>query len=292
MTIRHLKIFLAVCEDENLTRTAKRLFMTQPAVTVAIKELEEQLGVRLLDRIARKLYLNETGRLFLEKAKQLMELYEDLEQGAALLEEAAPVRVGSSITVANYMLPGACAAFARRYPKTPLTVAVDNARGVETMLLENRVDIGLIEGAVKNEQLEKQLLASYPICLACLPELENQPESLEELIHSRLLLREKGSAVRDVFDSALLLGGLAAVPVWESVNSQALVQAARAGIGIAVIPRILIQEDLALGRLKEICLEGFQLSNESYAVYYREKLHRESLRGFLEVLALQKAPLL
>ena len=121
------------------------------------------------------------------------------------------------------MLPGACAAFARRYPKTPLTVAVDNARGVETMLLENRVDIGLIEGAVKNEQLEKQLLASYPICLACLPELENQPESLEELIHSRLLLREKGSAVRDVFDSALLLSGLAADPVWESVNSQALV---------------------------------------------------------------------
>ena len=82
------------------------------------------------------------------------------------------------------------------------------------MLLENRVDIGLIEGAVKNEQLEKQLLASYPICLACLPELENQPESLEELIHSRLLLREKGSAVRDVFDSALLLSGLAADPVW------------------------------------------------------------------------------
>ena len=285
MTIRHLKIFLAVCEDENLTRTAKRLFMTQPAVTVAVKELEEQLGVQLFDRIARKLYLNGTGRLFLEKAKRLMELYEDLEHGAALLEEAAPVRVGSSITIANYMLPKACAKFAGRYPKTPLTVAVDNARGVETMLLENRVDIGLIEGAVKQEQLEKQLLVSYPICLACLPQLKDQPETLEDLVHSRLLLREKGSAVRDVFDGALLLHGLAADPVWESVNSQALVQAARAGIGIAVIPRILVQDDLSSGALKEICMEGFRLSNDSYAVYHREKLHRESLRGFLECIA-------
>lgn len=98
MTIRRLYIFKTVCEEGSVTGAAKKLYMTQPAVSHVIHELEEELGTVLFDRISKKVFLNQTGKLLLKKTVRILELYEDLEKGVYDLENQAVLRVGASIT--------------------------------------------------------------------------------------------------------------------------------------------------------------------------------------------------
>ena len=105
MNLRQLEVFRAVCEQGGFTRAAQSLYMTQPAVSHVIAELEKEAGCPLFDRISRRIYLTEAGRIFLEKARQILELHEELSAGFPALTGQAPLRIGSGITIANFHLP-------------------------------------------------------------------------------------------------------------------------------------------------------------------------------------------
>ena len=105
MTIRHLYIFKIVCEEGSFTRAARRLYMTQPAVSHAILELEAEIGSPLFDRLSRRIYLNASGNIMLSKVNRLLELYEELKSNALTAEQPLPLRIGSTITIGNFWLP-------------------------------------------------------------------------------------------------------------------------------------------------------------------------------------------
>ena len=243
MNLRHLHIFQTVCEENSVTKAAERLFMTQPAVSHAISELEEELNVTLFDRISRRLYLTQAGRILLEKTQVFLEMYDDLEACVKNLESNAPLRIGSTITLANYILPGAMNHFEAAYGYPPAHVFVDNAREIEAKLCAHELDLALLEGVPRGEQLVTIPLESFQLSIVCSPAhpLAGKTIALDALLKERLLLREPGSAVRDTFDSALVLHGAAAVPLWTSANSQALVQAASHNLGLAVLPDIVVR---------------------------------------------------
>ena len=154
MTIRRLYIFKTVCEEGSVTGAAKKLYMTQPAVSHVIHELEEELGTVLFDRISKKVFLNQTGKLLLKKTVRILELYEDLEKGVYDLEKQAVLRVGASITISSFWLPGAMKRFKDSYPGTPVSVQVCKASDVLSMLHKNEIDLALIEGAVSDSTLD------------------------------------------------------------------------------------------------------------------------------------------
>ena len=287
MTLRHLRIFLAVAEEENVTRAAERLYMTQPAVTRTVQELEEHLGLQLFDRIGRRLYLNEMGTLFRQKTMAVLSAYEDLEETASHLEERAALRVGSSITIANYILPKVVKRFQERYPDTSVRVQVDNARAVEAMVVEHAVDLGLVEGALCDASLMVVELSSYSLSIVCSPDHPLAGAGLitpADLLRHSLLLREPGSAIRDVFDSALVLHNLVAVPIWTSVNSTALLQGVRENLGISVLPRILVEDDIQSGRVAELAVQGLALTNRNQLAYLKEKRLTTAMKRFIELL--------
>jgi DNA-binding transcriptional LysR family regulator len=287
MKIRHLRIFKTVCEEESITKAAEKLFMTQPAVSSAISELEGHLGVYLFDRISRRIYLNETGKLFLTKAIKLLDLYDDLEQNIIELEDNATIKIGSSITIANFILPKAIVEFEKVYKKTPTKVIVGNARNIEEMLYNNEIDLGLIEGVIYNEELTKIPFSSYKLAIICSPRhtlaLEESID-INQLIQERLLLREKGSAIRDVFDSALLVHNLKANPEWVSINSQALIQAVKQNLGISVLPKILIEREIETGEICEINVNDFELVNINHIVFHKDKVQTNSLKTLIEII--------
>lgn len=287
MKIRHLRIFKMVCEEESITKAAERLFMTQPAVSSAISELESHLGVYLFDRISRRIYLNETGKLFLTKVIKMLDLYDDLEQNVKELEDNATIKIGSSITIANFILPKAIVHFEKIYKNTPTKVIVGNARQIEEMLYNNEIDLGLIEGVIYNEELIRIPFSSYKLAIICSPRHKlavEEPIDINEIIQERLLLREKGSAIRDVFDSALLLHNLRANPEWTSINSQSLIYAVKQNLGISVLPKILIEEEINSGEIFEVKVNDFELVNINHIVFHKDKFQTKSFKMLIDII--------
>lgn len=287
MKIRHLRIFKMVCEEESITKAAEKLFITQPAVSHAISELESDLDICLFDRISRKIYLNETGKLFLEKVTKLLDAYDHLEQNIKELAENAPIKIGSSITIANFILPKAIVDFETIYKNTPTKVIIGNARNIEEMLYNNEIDLGLIEGVIYNEELIKVPFSSYKLAIICSPKHKfafEEAIDINKLIQERLLLREKGSAIRDVFDSALLLHNLRVNPDWTSINSQSLIYAVKQNLGISVLPKILVEEEIARGEICEIKVNNFELVNVNHIVYHKDKFQTKSFKMLIEII--------
>lgn len=289
MTIRHLRVFQAVCAAGSVTGAAGALYMTQPAVSRAIRELEEETGLALFDRLSHRLCLTPTGALYLEKAGRLLALYGELEEGAKAMECRAPLRLGSSITIANYHLPPLLRRFAARCPDTPVRVTVERAAAVLVLLEEGSVDMAFVEGIAADGPFRRFVFSHYELLTVCAPDHPCAGASLplERLAGEDWLLREKGSAVRETFDSALLLRGLAVEPTWTSVNSQALVQAAMAGLGLTILPDRLVEEELRRGTLAQVKVEDCVLRNTNALLVHRDKGFTEPME-ILRELTLQE----
>ncbi len=293
MNIRQLQVFAAVCAELNFTRAAQKLYMTQPAVSHVIADLERETGCVLFDRIARKIYLTQAGALFLEKATRLLELYGGLFSCAPDLEQKAPIRIGSCITIANFHLPQMMQVFKKECGETPFSILVDSARHIQSKLLKNEIDVALIEGVIPHACLEKHAFSSFEIAAVCSPDYPAAKKgalSIAQFTAEDLLLREQGSAIRDALDSALLLHNAAADPKWTSVNSQALIEAAKAGLGISVLAKALVEKELAHGRLKELTVQGLSLTNTNYVAFHRDKYLSAPLKFFIDIVRSKKPP--
>lgn len=287
MNIRQLEIFRTLCREGSVTKAAKALYMTQPAVTHVINALEEEAGCPLFDRISRRLYLNASGRRFLEKSEQILELFDELSLHFSDSEEQNPISLGANITIANYWLPQVWAEFSRLYPHTPVQVTVDSASRIEELLLGHRLDFGLLEGNIHSGLLESCEFGSYRVGVFVSPDHPlGKPGTCgpEELLGHRLLLREAGSAVRDVFDHALYGLGLTAEPACTSVNSQALVRMAEKGLGAAVLPVPVAEPALQAGTLREVAVTGLSMENRMKAAWIREKSMSPQMGRLLELL--------
>ena len=268
-------------------KDAKALYMTQPAVTHVINALEEEAGCPLFDRISRRLYLNASGRRFQEKAEQILELFGELSVNFAESEEQTPIHLGANITIANFWLPKVWAEFSRRYPRTPVQVTVDSAVRIEEELLAYRLDFGFLEGNNPLQQAGERgvrLLPGGSLCLSAHPLALRPSCGPEELIRERLLLREKGSAVRDVFDHGLYGLGLSAEPACTSVNTQALVRLAEEGLGAAVLPEPVAEPEVQAGRLVQVPVDGLSMENRMRAAWVKERTMTSQMKRLMELI--------
>ena len=273
MTLRHLQILQAVAETENFTRAADQLYITQSAVSHAMRELEEEAGTALFDRFSKRVKITETGKLLLEEALPILSAFDALNARIGDLERRAPLQIVSCITIGAYRLPKILQLFSQKWPDIPVHTDVVSAQAAVQTLRDGKADIALIEGTKPDGPFEGVPFDTYSLQAVCAPgyPAANQTLDLDKFCAETLLLREKGSAIRDVLDSALFLAGRAADPAWTSVNSPALIEAAKAGLGIAILPEILVEEALAAQKLAPVFLPELPLSNQMLAVWHRDK---------------------
>lgn len=286
MTIRHLRIFQTVCRQGSITRAAQALYMTQPAVSHAISELEQEAGCELFDRISRKIYLNETGKLFLEKVSRVLEMYEELENGARMLEEQAVLRIGSNITIGYHWLPLIMEEFRTVCPDVPVQVSVAQAREITGQLLNHEIDLALIEGPIEQEALVRIPFSSYRLIPVCAPvcALAERKADLAEFLEYPLLLREQGSAIRDTFDSMLRIHNLTVKPAWTSVNSQVLIQAVEHNLGVSVLPDVLAESKIRGGTMVQANVNKWSLANTNHLVYHKDKFLTAPMQSWIRVV--------
>lgn len=286
MTLRHLTVFKTVAETENFTKAAEKLYITQSAVSHAIQELEEEAKTPLFDRLSKSVKITQSGALLLEEVIPILSAYDTLSAHIGEIEKKAPVRVVSSITIASFRLPGLLRHFNREWPGISFQVEVVSAAAAMEVLRAGKADIAFIEGALPDGPFETVSFDSYTLCAVCAPAYPaaRTKLSMDDFCAEKLLLREKGSAIRDAMDSALYLTGHTAYPSWSSVNSRALMEAAKAGLGIAVLPDLLVTQEIAAQNLSRVDIPELSLQNGMFAVFHKDKYLTAPLKAFLQLI--------
>lgn len=287
MTIRHLKIFLSVCDNGcNTTKAAEELHMTQPAVSLAIRELEQYYGVVLFDRIGRRLKITEAGQRLGEYSSHILSLFDDMEMGMRNWDSFGILRVGSSITIGSQFLPNYVKAFYNRFPGTEVRVTVGPSEQLEQKLLNNELDFALIEGAshissfISEEFMEDHLTV---ICPARGSFRQGQQISIEEFRRQKFLLRERGSGTRETFERAIEEAGFSVSPIWEAMSTTALVNAVINGLGIAVLPHRMVIGPLKRGLVASVSVKGLNFRRKFHIIYHKEKFLTSSAKAFIDL---------
>lgn len=286
MTLRHMKIFVAVCKFGSVTKAAKNLFLAQPAVSLAISELESYYGIKLFDRISKKLFITEHGKQFLDYAAHIVALFDDMETRIKDWDYLGTLRIGSSITVGNHLLPGFIEAFKMKYPQIKLQIKIENSEDVEKRIVHNELDLALIEGAVHHPQILYEQFMDDRLVLFCgrvHPLYGQKQVHLRELEDYDFILREKGSGGRELFDSTLLVHNIQIDPVWESVSTQAIIRAVIRGFGLSVLPYLMIKPYLEKEEVSEISIREVSLDRDYYIIYHRNKFLTRSARDFISL---------
>lgn len=291
MDIRKLRIFQTVAQEKSFTRAAQQLYMTQPAVSKAIHELEEELQLLLFERFPKKTILTPVGEQFLQQVLQLLQQYDSMVQEAASLQESSLLQIGSSITIANEYLCPLIKQLQQAYPKLQIRVTVASTAAILEQLQQHAIDIAFLEGVIQQESLIVQPLSTYQLKAVCNPDfLKHHPvNDLHTLSELPLLLREKGSAIRETFDSLMLLHDLCPQAAWTSTNSTVLMKGAQEGFGIAILPERMVRKKLKQKELCEIQLPQLTLMNVNHIVYLKHKHLNAPVRELLKLAEKQKA---
>lgn len=286
MTIRHLRIFVTVCECASITGAAERLYMTQPAVSLAIKELEGNYGIKLFDRLTRRIQITSDGKRMLDYAIHVVTLFDEMEQAIKNPDAAGEIKIGSSLTIGSCLLPEYMNKLDGQYPHIKLRVTVDNSDRIIRSVREGSLDVGLVEGAVNDESLivkafmEDRLIA---VCGAAHPFAHGGRICLDDFLAQPLLLRERGSGTRELFQSAVTLLGKEIEPVWESVSTNALIRAVETGNGVSVLPEKLVSEYIGT-KLIRVNLESPSLSRCFYLIYHKNKYLSAGIRSLMKIV--------
>lgn len=287
MTIRHMIIFRSVCENGyNSTKAAEVLHMTQPAVSLAIKELEQYYGVHLFDRIGRRLQITDAGQHFLQYAIHISDLFSDMETGLCDWDSKGILRIGASITIGSQFLPSYVKAFSEICPGIDVRVTVEQTERLEQKILANELDCALIEGVAHDTNIVSEAYMEDHLSVICGADKgwnQGQNITIEEFQKQRFLLREKGSGTREVFDRVIAQAGIHVVPVWEAMSTTALVNAAINGLGISVLPHRMVLPALKQGLICTVKVQDLVFSRNFYIIYHKDKFLTASAKQFISL---------
>lgn len=286
MNFKQCVIFREITKTKNFTKAAANLYLTQSAVSHAIKDLEREVGTQLFERLHHSVQLTPTGELFLREIQPILAEFESVEARLTDLEKQPPLKIASCITYAQTELPQLLRKFNCQHPDRRFNVFVFPASESMLRLEKGEVDLAFIEGRVLQPIFQTKKIADYRLCVVAASEFSSSQLSFSELLQQPLLLRERGSAVRETIESSTILQGFKLFPTWESVDSQALIAAVKAGFGVSILPYRLVKEELSQGILKEIVIEDWQLTNDITALVRKNQYQSQTLKEFWEFLNL------
>ena len=285
MTLRHLNIFVSIFQNNSVTGASRELHLAQPSVSLALRELEEHYKIRLFDRIGRRIVPTEAGKEFYSYAVHITGLFEEMETKLCSWDTAGRIRVGSSITIGTHILPGLIRSCREKYPELTIEVQVNQSAYIERCILDHSVDLGLIENLPAHTDILAKPFMEDEMCAIAAPFHPLAGESsvsLSRLAEYPFLMREKGSAGRELLEARLSLEDLSVRPLWESSSTQAIVKAVSEGLGVAVLPCLLVEKDLREGTVVSVPLRH-PLRRTLYIIRHKNKYLTDSMLSFLEL---------
>ncbi|MDH4871022.1 LysR family transcriptional regulator [Pseudomonas sp. BN515] len=287
MNLHHLKVFLAVAESGSISNGAARLFISQPAVTREIRDLEASIGLPLFDRRPRGVSLTEGGERLLQYAQRIFALEAAAERdlrGFASLGDGE-LRLGASATLGSYLLPELIEQFHQSHPTVVVDLAVSNTREVAAQLEDGRISLGFVEGAFDNQAFASHLLDRDRLLPVVGPEhpLAGRGElSARDLAGQDHYLREQGSATRASVEQAYRERGIDLRVRMSIGSTEALKRLVQDGRGIAWLSPHMVREELASGRLASLDVRDLAIEREFHALWRPGQSLSPAPAAFLE----------
>jgi len=293
ITLRQLRIFEAVARFSSISRAANELHLTQPAVSMQVKQLEDQIGLPLLEQIGKRLFLTEAGaelRIHAQRfAAQALELQTAMDQFRDLQRGWLRLAV---VSTANYFLPPLIVSLSERHPGMRISLQVANRESVLAALADNRTDLAITGQPPESADLVAQHFMDNPLVVIAAPThalAAAGPISMARLARETLVVREPGSGTRAAIERHFAEHGLEYHPGCELNTNEAIKQAVQAGLGCGVVSLQTIDLELETRRLVILPVEGFPLIRRWYIVHRCEKRLSAAALAFRELLLAQSA---
>jgi len=289
MADRRLQVFHAVAKHQSFTRAADALFMTQPAVTFQIKQLEAQYGARLFERRPGAISLTPAGELVLSYAERIIGLSAELETRLAEMtgEMRGSLLVGASATIAEFMLPRVLGEFNALYPQVRARLIVANSESIESRVAEHSLDIGLIETPAGLPGLVSQICREDDLIVICAPDhpLAAMGAATPDILADyEFISREPGSGTRattDAYFRAHRVEPRLLKTQMELGSPEALKGVVATGLGFAIVPRAVADKELRLGELAAVALAP-PLTRSLYMIYPQNRFQTRLAATFIE----------
>jgi DNA-binding transcriptional LysR family regulator len=287
MNIRHLSVFLTVCEHMNMTRAAEELYMTQPSVSQMISELEQYYNTRLFERLNRRLYLTEAGKRLQSYARHIINLEAEAKKELTDLNGGGVLRIGASQTVGAYLLPEIIAQFKNRFPVVEVFSRVENTRVIERFLLEDTLDLGMLEGQIHSPDLVEKPFLDDDLSVVCAPAhplARKTGVAARELSPYGFIIREEGSGTREIFADQMHAAG---IPWKESGiydTTDAIKNAIQNNLGLGILPILAIQQEIMDGTIHLLHVTDLNLRRKLNLVFHRQKYFSNAMNSFVSHL--------
>lgn len=285
MTLRHIKIFIAVCDTGSMTAAAKELFVAQPAVSFAIAEMENYYGQKLFNRISNRLYITEVGKVLLRHARQIAAQFDGMEAEVRSWNSSEALRVGSSVGISSALLPRLIKTLQKEYSGASIQVFVNNSPDIEHMVLNGQLDLALIDGPILNKLIAYRKIGSSSLIFICPPEHPWADAAIEisELNNCDFILREKESMERRLLEKLFQNNKIKANVVWQSVSIDSILNAVASGLGVAAVPDVFAAERLRAGVVRQFHVSGACLDRERFIIYQQNKVLNDIEQDFLNL---------
>lgn len=288
MTIRHLKIFVEVADTGSMSAAAKNCFISQPTVSQAIRELEEHYGVALFERLSRKLFITPAGSKLLTHARLLLDQYHLMEESMRQEKEFQRLRIGATITVGTCLLSGIINDLHRENPALDTYAYVSNTSVIEEKLLDSTLDVAIVEGVVKHEEIISIPVIRDFLVLACStshPFASRSTIHVTELAGQPFVMREQGSGTRELFSNYMAKQNVLLTIAWESDCPEAIRSAVLNNDCLAVISVRLFEDLIREGKIHIIKNQESEWERNFYLVYHKDRTAIPSLDLLQKILS-------
>lgn len=283
--------FLTLTEEMNYTTTAKRLHITQPAVTQHIQSLQQELGVELIHYEKRRLSLTAKGKQLQKDLYLLQREIAKVQEQLTSTAEHTTLTFGASLTIGEYMMPGLIESYLNQYPAHDISMVTDNTQRLIELMEHGKIDFALVEGEFNQSAFEFQKIAEEPFIAVCSEKssLWKQEQSINDLFSTPLLVREEGSGSRLIFETAIKSKGIH-LDSFSKVMTIGSIGAAKKmvekNLGVSFIYQMAVEEELNKGILKKIPLSDFNVIHSFHLIYLKRIQVRgmETINNFLKTV--------
>lgn len=288
LTLQQLRLFEAVARLNSFTQAAQSLHLTQPAVSIQMKRLEESAGMPLFEHVGKRLFLTPAGREMQAACLDVLERLDRLDASFHELRDAVagPLHI-SVVTTAKYVIPRLLGQFLAQHPRVKPVLTVTNRARVLERLTDNRDDLVIMGKVPADLAVEAHPFLKNPLVVVAPPDhalVGVSAVTLEELCHHPFLIREPGSGTRMALEQVMEAHGLDIQPYMELGSTEAIKQAVIAGLGLSVLPLNSLELEQKHGILAVLDVAGFPLERRWYAVHLKGKTLSRAARTFLTFL--------